>query len=215
MATYNSPEDVCNAVLSELGYKRRIADLNEGTPASKMFLDWYGQARDEELSRGMGSEPDGKTIPWQFSVAVKLLSAPLKTQTSAYGGNWNSASQPPPPWLYEWSLPPDYLKALNVYPTPTQPGIQYDPKPNRWAVINDNQAAAIGDRTLVTLFNSPLLAYISQVQDPTQWDANFTANVIGNLKVKASAGLAENPQLLAAEAQLDDKTEKASTAVLP
>lgn len=215
MALYSSPEDVCNAVISELGYKRRISDINEGTPASKMFLDWYGQSRDEELSRGMGSAPGGNTIPWQFSVAAKLLTTPLKSQTSAYTGNWNSALQPPPPWQYEFALPADYLKALNVFPTPTNPGIQYDPKPNRWAIINDNQAQANGDRTLVTQSAAPIIVYIAQILDPAQWDANFTAQVIANLKVKAAAGLAENPQLLQAEAQLEDRADKAATAVLP
>ncbi len=204
MSIYSDPADVCNAVLSELGYKRRIGDLGEGSPASKMFLDWYGQARDEELSRGMGG-----ANPWPFSVVTKLLGPATKTKTTDYAGNWDSATQPPPPWQYEWELPTDYLQALNVFPIPTEAGIQYEPKPKRWAILNDNETA-----TLVTQFASPILVYIARVVDLTQWDVNLTAQVIANLKVKAVAGLAENPQLLQQEAQLQDRANR-STAVQP
>lgn len=212
---YQSPEDIVNAALSELGYMRRIGDLNEGSPAARVFLDLYGQARDEELIVGMGTMTDGRPAPWQFSVARKLLSGYTKSATTAYPGTWNSATQPPPPWQYEWSLPSDYLKALDVQITPTSPGIQYDPKPQRWEIIDDNQSNANGSRALVTMTASPILVYIAQMLDPTTWDQGYTANLIANLKRKAVLALKQEPQLLGPEAQIEAAVSRESGAIQP
>lgn len=215
MALYSAPEDVINGALSELGYERRIGELNEGSPAARTFLDLYGQARDEELIAGMGTMADGRVTPWQFSVARKLLTGATKTQLGAYGSDWNSVTAPPPPWKYEWGLPADFLRALDVMITPAAAGIQYDPKPRRWEVIDDNQASANGQRVLVTMDGAPILVYVAQMLDPTTWDAAFTANLIGNLKRKAVLALKKDPQLLMAEVQLEERTRRASGAVQP
>lgn len=215
MPTYASPDDLCNAVISELGYERRIGELNEGSPASKAFLDLYGQARDELLIAGMGSAAASRVTPWPFSVARKLLTGPIKSATEAYPGAWNSATMPPPPWQYEWSLPGDFLRALNVTVVPPAPGIVYNPTPLRWTLTDDNQYNADGSSALLTMASAPIFVYIAQVLSPTMWDTAYTANLIANLKRKAVLALKKDPQLLGLEAQLEEKTQRSSAAVQP
>lgn len=187
MATYSQPEDVVNAALAEIGWERRVADLYEGSRAARLALQVYGQVRDQVLA----------SRDWHFARARAELATPLKTRISAYGAAWLPASEPPPPWLYEYAVPADLIRPLAIMEMPTWPGVQYDPRAALWELADDTlidaQTGANGSRVILANLKPAVLVYTSRILDPTQWDALFTASLILSLGRPLMAALGKAP----------------------
>jgi hypothetical protein len=162
-ASVQSPADLVNLALTRIGYKGRIGNLFEGSPASKKALDVYSQTRDELLR---------ENIDWGFSernVAMTLLKfAPLTGYIPPVV--WNPVVNPSLPWLFEYAYPSDALDVRAVKPVPPLV-LSFDPQPNVFAVENDN---AFTPPQRVILCNVPgaLLTYTGQITDLTTWDAD-------------------------------------------
>jgi hypothetical protein len=170
-ASLQSPEDLVNDALSRIGFKRRVANLYEGTPAANAALNFYAQTRDDML----------RAKDWGFAqrniVAALLKSAPV-------GGYipptvWNPAVNPPLPWLFSYSFPSDCLKVRALKPAPLFVP-NFDPQDNVWNTAND---ATFTPAQRVILCNVPnaILVYTGQVTDPVTWDVAFVEEFCAGL----------------------------------
>lgn len=190
MSSVSCPEDVCNQALDAVGLPLAIADINDGSRNSRIAIRLFGQARDEVL----------RSYDWTFASADILLSSPLKSKTTAYGPPWDTATQPPPPWQYEWSLPSDFISVRAVVASPLMPGIQYKPSPVLYRLYWDRQLSS-GQRVLLTMLNNPVLVYTSTAIDMTLWEPLFIASVVQNLARKFAPALGS---LMAAPARQNE-----------
>lgn len=103
-------EDLCNMVLVEIGYRPLISDIFEGSRASRVALEVYGQTRDELLD----------AHDWPFARRTRPLTL-LKGPPPPGGYNaiqvWTTF-YPKPGWLYEYLYPADCLEFMCVIPPP-------------------------------------------------------------------------------------------------
>jgi hypothetical protein len=178
-AVLNSPEDICNAALAQIGYKRRIGSLYDGSEAAAIALDIYSQARDAKL----------RSFPWGFAERQATLTL---LKTAPVGGYspvtpWTSAN-PLQPFIYEYSYPQDMLELRALRGTGGQIP-NFDPRPKLWRIANDTVAAVQQKVILSNLANAAAI-YTGQVTDPTLWEPAFTDGFIATLGKLLSAGLA-------------------------
>lgn len=176
-ASASSPADIVNMALARMGYKRRVANLYDGSEAASKALDIYAQTRDDMLRDG----------EWDFCQrqvdATLLKSAPA----NYFDAPWNAATNPPPPWLYEYAYPGDCLKVRMLK---RQPTIIFNPSPTPilWSVLNDN-AYNPSRRVIVSNVPDAVLVYAGQVTDPTQWPADFVDGLASMLATRLKPGL--------------------------
>src|ERR1700678_247930 len=130
ITSVSNPADAVNVALTRIGYKgRRIGSLFDGSIAAKTALDLYGQTRDALQRQN------------DYGFCERNISLTLLKQAPAGGyfppNAWNGAVNPAPPWSYEYAWPDNALKIRSVKPVPLF--VQnYDPRPNVFAVENDN-----------------------------------------------------------------------------
>lgn len=174
-----SPEDVVNAALSRIGWKRRVGSLYDGSEASKVALDIYGQTRDEQL----------RLFDWGF--AERDLTLTL-LKTAPVGGYvppvvWSSA-YPILPWIFEYGYPADCLKLRALRGTPIFIP-EFDPKPVEFRIANDNSLMPPAKVVLSNLSNA-IMVYTGRVTDPTTWEPDFTESLIAALGRRLAPSLA-------------------------
>lgn len=187
----NSPEDLCNAALAQLGYKKRIGSLFDGSEASKKTLDVYGLCRQTKL----------KSFTWDFAernIALTLL----KTATpGGYGPTqpYNPATNPLLPWVYEYACPGDMLELRSIR-DPTRLIPSFDPKPFVFRLANDTVNGTQQRVILCNLLNA-IGVYTADVTDPTLWNASFQTAMVDTLseKLVSLSGDAQWKQLLEQE----------------
>ncbi len=192
-----SPADVSNLALRRIGYKRRVADLFDGSDASNTILDLYSQTLDAILRDG------------DYGFAQRMVNATLLKSAPPGGyfdAPWDPATYPPMPWAYSFAIPSDYLKIRSVRP---QPGflLDMDPTPTLFNVVNDNGYTP-PRRVIVANTQSPVIVYTAQVTDPTQWPVDFTESFAAALARRLAPSLAD----LKAE-QMEAQDEVVSTAM--
>jgi hypothetical protein len=165
-ASLQSPADIINASLSQIGFKDRVANLYEGSKQAKAALDIYGQTRDEMLRMG----------EWPFAqrdVAGTLIkSAPV-------GGYvpptvWSN-SYPPLPWLYEYGYNSDFIKVRAVKPAPILVP-NFSPQPYLFAIANDGN-----QRVVLSNVANAVITYVGQVTNPTDMPPDFVEAFIAAL----------------------------------
>lgn len=157
-----TPEDVINAALRDVGYGRPIADLYEGSPASRIALDVYGQTRDSLLR-----EKD-----WRFARRTAALTV-LKSADDLPEGSWDE-SRPIPPWRFAYAYPTDAIIIRSIRPNPDQfeGGEPYGPAPIRFDVVNDfaTATATVSQRMIMTDQENALANYTARLADLSQWE---------------------------------------------
>jgi hypothetical protein len=97
------PENIANMALVQLGTRKRVGSLREGSVEANAFLEVYATSL-EEISRG---------APWNFSRKQQ----PLKLLQDASGNSAAPVGTGTPGmglWLYEYAWPIDCLKARYV-----------------------------------------------------------------------------------------------------
>lgn len=184
-ASLQSVEDVVNAALDVIGYDRRVGDIFEGTRASKVALDLYGETRDALLR---------KMRPGFANRDVTLTA--LKTAPAggySVGTPWTNA-YPPPSWQYEYPYPSDCLEVLYLQST-QNPIPNNNPLPQRFKIYND-QAENPVVRTILSNLSPAVLIYTGQVTDMTTWDASFVDLMVAALAKKFTVALVKNQQLV-------------------
>ncbi len=107
---------------------------------------------------------------WNFARAVSTLTL-LKGPPPTPAGNWSS-NYPQPPWLYEYSLPTSFVRA--VYLTNMNAGITsgWLGEPRRFTMGSDI-VDAVQQEVLLTNESKPVLVYTTNVSDPTGWPFYF------------------------------------------
>lgn len=162
-----SPADIINAALAQIGYKDRVANLYEGSKAAKNALDIYGQTRDQVLRQG----------DWPF--AQRDLNGTL-IKSAPVGGYvppataWNN-SYPPLPWLYEYGYPDDCIKVRAVKPSPILIP-NFNPQPYLFTVANDGN-----ERVILSMVQNAVITYVGRITDPTDMPADFVEAFIAAL----------------------------------
>lgn len=135
--------DVVNVALARIGYKLRVGNLYDGSDASQIALSIYGQTRDDLLRDG----------EWQFCQRNVLATLLRAAPAGGYwpGAGWNSATNPPLPFLYAYAYPSDCLK-VRILKASTGFLPNMAPLPTLFQIANVNDAVS----TLATLaINNP------------------------------------------------------------
>jgi hypothetical protein len=181
-------EDFVNQALLGIGYKRRIADLYEGSPAARAALDIYRQTRDEALQE----------IDWPFALREILLAA-----------NGQAA---PSPFLYEFAYPADCLRIRGMRPGPLTGGTrEFDPQPILYRSVNDSRTNA---RAILADQAAPVLIYTARITDPKDWEPPFGKRLIDKLAAKLGFKLMPEANLIQARLALAEQPP-AATDLLP
>lgn len=166
-------EDLLNLALRRIRYPTPIGSIFEGSVAARVALEIYGQTRDN-----LFGEKD-----WPFLRREVSLGAPIKTAPAGgYGITpWNPATNPPPPWIYEFAYPPMTIEIRALRPTPIFIP-EFTPFYTRFVTAYDTLLSA---KVVLTNLNTPLAVITGQVLNPNEWqDSNFTEALIDALAVQ-------------------------------
>jgi hypothetical protein len=188
MATsLSSPADVVNDALRRIGYKLRVGSLLDGSDASNLALDLYGQTRDTMMRDG----------DWQFAQR-EVTGTQLKAAPDYFDTPWDPATAPPIGWQFSYTYPADALRIKAVRPQPTfQPDMR--PTAKLFDVVNDNGYTP-PRRVVVANISSAVLVYVGRVTDPATWSVDFTEALCAGLARRLAPTLA-NLQVEQVEAQ--------------
>ena len=117
MASGLSPIDVCNMALSQVGARAAVQSINpsDGTAAGdactllyQPTVDAYSRAAHWNCLRFQSGQP-GSTFPPPLELLKAAPGTPEQIANPALAA-------PPQPWLYEYALPTDCLKARFLVP---------------------------------------------------------------------------------------------------
>lgn len=160
-SSIQSVEDLLNVVLPRIGFKGRIGSIYEGSAISKKALDIYAQTRDEWLR---ANDPD---------FADRTINMTLQKAAPAGGyfvTPWDPATNPSPPWQYQYAYPADCLKVRAIRPQPLF--VQnFDPQPWVFETQNDN-AYTPPQKVIVCNVASAIMDYTAQITDLSTWEAD-------------------------------------------
>ena len=181
LTSVTNPADVVNEALTRIGYKGRfVGNLYDGSTAAKIALQIYGQTRDT-----MQRDND-------YGFCERNISLTLLKQAPAAGyfppNVWSGATNPPPPWMFEYGYPSDCLKVRSVKPVPLFVS-NFDPRPNVFAVENDNYFTP-AQKVILCDVPSAMAVYTGRVTDPTTWEADFAEAFIDALGRRLAPTLA-------------------------
>ena len=176
-------ETIINNALEVVGHPRLIGNILEGSTTSQAALDAWGLTRDALLYE---LEPD-----WAAKDAPLTLLKSAPNITGAHAnypdGVWDD-SYPVLPWLYEYAVPDDAIKPLQVKTAPF-----LLPRWRPRYIPFRNLAQPSGD---VVLTDAPgaILAYTCRLTDPERWANDFTDAMILRLAKTLGPVLGKAPQ---------------------
>lgn len=171
--------ELCNQALSLLGTRSTIASINEASTEARQCKLLFDTTRDAVL----------RAAPWSFATAMEagalLKSAPGTPENpTAAGTVWNSATTPPPPWLYTYAYPADCVAirevaaqtgavaSVPIFGAATRYGYGSGPNRYRWSkgndIISGSQAVVLWTDARQALFT-----YTRRVTDVNLWDELF------------------------------------------
>jgi hypothetical protein len=164
-------ENVVNQALDLVGYSDHVGNIYEGSKASVIALDTWGETRDEVLA----------LQPWYFARSEALLTA--------------ASGTPPAPWLYQFAYPAASVRLLMLRPAT----VPLDPAPVRWhEYIDPTITATAAQRTILASFSPAYAVFTARVLDTSVWPADFTIAVIQMLakkfEVELGRPLPQRPQ---------------------
>lgn len=196
-----APVDIANLALDAVASRARVSSINpsDGSQAGDICSRQY-QVRLDSLSR---------SAHWQClrrQKTLTLLKSAAGTPTNADG----SGPTPPEPWLYEYALPNDYLKARfipalisqNNAQTPVMANLTLTPPPFiervaiPFAIAIDTDVNDIEIKVLLTNWSNAQLVYTAQIANPDLWDSQFTTAFVAVLASFMQTPLNANTALL-------------------
>lgn len=214
--------DICKMALSDSDTRASITAINDGSPEANSCQLYYNYVRDQAL----------RAARWNFAkrtidltVWKALPGTPKATASATTTGLWSRAF-PPPPWLYSYVIPTDYLYARRVigqgssiglpippiYPYTNTTVTQWFPGA-RFEIANDqfNTAGALLT-TPVKVINTDqenaLFDYTCAANDETLWDSLFVQTMVSALSARLSVAVSGDRAL----AQL--RTEQANGIIM-
>jgi hypothetical protein len=202
-----SVEAIVNQSLLTAGVHLRIADIYEGSEASRIALELYGQCRDELLD----------LTDWSFSrhtSPLTLLKGPPPDGGYSFAQPWSNI-YPAPGFLYEYAYPTDAVDLRAIIPPPgLMPDL--DPRPAVWRVDNDSNPNLTGTppvaggppaKVIYCNITDALAVYRSRVTDTTLFDPGFTAALVALLGKRFAVAFGAG-----VDRQREDTAEAAATA---
>lgn len=156
------PEDVINLALVDIGYKRLIGSVYDGSDAANLALNIYSETRDEVL-RG---------YDWGF--AEKIVPGVV------------AASPAPFPWSVAYNYPADCIKIRNIF-NAAHAGDPNNPLPVLYTVANDPTAGKV----ILTNVTVATLVYTGQITNPQFWEPGFISVLTLKLSKRLAPALAE------------------------
>jgi hypothetical protein len=183
-------EDLCNMAIRAAGLPMRIEAYYDGSPASRVALELYGQARDELLQEG----------DWPFCFReVALVAVPDQT--------------PPTPWAYEYGYPTDCLRMRYIRPGPLTGGTEnYDPQPVLFRPWNDNRPSPAVE-AILTDTPDAVLIYNARVTDPGTWQPEFTKALVASLALKFASAFPQSVEAVKGVAVMAEQDRAEAMAV--
>lgn len=164
--------DIINLALTRVRYPVPVGNVYEGSKASRIALQIYSQTRDNIFG----------IADWPFLRQDVDLGAPIKTAPSpGYSGPWDPNVNPPLPWKFQYTYPPNCIEVRSVRPVPSLIP-EYNPQPNIFITAFDTIM-----RTKVVLTNllGAQAMITGRVIDPAEWqDSNFTEALVDALAVQ-------------------------------
>jgi len=202
--------DIVNRALQQVGQTKTIANLNEPSAEAKAARAIYASTREQML----------RAAHWNFCSAAAYLTvlkaAPGTPENPSAASNiWVPATQPRPPWMYEYAYPSDCLQVRYIMPQIVstggplpgtgfpayyyqQPFIQ--PQAQRFLAALDT---IDGKQTRVILSNQPLAVavYTIDVPNPDLWDGLFQEAMVQGLATQLVMPLSGDKSLRQLTAQ--------------
>jgi len=175
--------DIANRALQLVGTRTTIASLSDNTNEAiqcnlcyTAIRDWCHSIENWNFAR--------KTVALASAKSVAL---PI--------GTWTTAS-PAPPWLNEYTVPGDFIRAIYVTNMNhnNNPATSYDGEPQRFAVATDT-IAALQQEVILTNQGNAILTYTSRVSDPTLWPLFFERVVVSAVARTICLALTQSMQL--------------------
>lgn len=178
--SFKSPEDVCNAALTRIGFQKRISNMYDGSVGANLALNIYSQTRDEQF----------RLFDWGFAERDKTLDLLKTAPVGGYTppGIWNN-TYPMPPWIYEYDYPQDCIKIRSLRGSPPIIPI-YDPQPIEFRIANDKTFTPAQTVVLCNLAGA-IAVYTARVTDPNTWEPSFTESLIAALSRRLAPALAK------------------------
>ena len=153
--------DIANRALTMLGLQKRISSLSQDSAEAQAISSVYSPI----LAWCFG------IANWNFARSTAVLTI-SKGPPTVSPGVWSSA-QPAPPWLYEYTVPADFVRALYITNSDAAaPTAGWLGEPKRFVVGNDT-IAAVPQPVLLTNEPSAVLIYTANVSAPTNWPWYF------------------------------------------
>ncbi len=195
---YSNAADVVNAALDRIGYKKNIGSLYDGSEQAAAALAVYGQTRDDTL----------RNFEWGFAELDANLTLLKTAPVGGYGTTrvWTAATDPIPPWIYEYDYPEDMIKLRSLRRAVVIP--EYDPSAVLWRIANDKSFTP-HKRVILTNLPSAIAVYTGRITSPLQWDVGFTEALVSQLGRRLAPVLAS---LDAAKMEMQDEAVSTQTA---
>jgi hypothetical protein len=175
--------ELCNHALSLIG-ESRISSLTEANERARICNLLYDQTRDELLA----------SFEWPFAVERRALSAVDEENLTQWG--------------YSYSLPPDYLKMLDVLDDESYRRVMSTGYGlgghvsstdmfylNRRVATHEEPFYRIQGNRLYTDFSPCYVRYIARVENPVLFPELFVTALAASLAAKVAPRLSQNFQL--------------------
>jgi hypothetical protein len=173
--------DICNRALIDMASKKVISSLQQDSIEAKTFNLVYVAIRDWCLC----------LANWNFARRTAFMGTVIKQIPAPPPPvPWNGTTTPAPPWLLEYQIPSDYLKAQYITNSAADPSNTfYAGEMQRFVIAQDG----VNNKVLLTSQTNPVLVYTAQITDPTQWTPWFERIVVSALSWKTGGVLAPEP----------------------
>jgi hypothetical protein len=172
---------ICNMALSATGSRDTITSINESSNEAVQCRTHWDHARDDALAMAW----------WTFARTTSELSLlKIAPGTPEFVGTaaprW-IPDYPPPPWNYEYLIPPECIQPRYIIPGQSVTGTfavpifsiqmtapsQIGGAPIKYITAVDTNTEGAQLRVLLTNVSPALLVYTARVEDPQVWDPQF------------------------------------------
>jgi len=206
--------EICNRALAAIAAKTTIAGINElSNEAAKCRLLYVPTRR--QMLRG---------AHWNFAriqnnlTLLKAAPGTPENPTIPANTNWNPATQPPPPWVYEYAYPPDcillrYIPLIanvgnsqgNPIPItavqPYTPPTISDRGTARFTVTNDPNVQGSPQRVILANQPNSMAIYTTDVVIENLWDDAFQEAMVAALASRLAMPLTGDKAMYRQQAQ--------------
>lgn len=213
---------IAQMALADANSRSSITALNDGSPEAVACTLYYGPVRDQAL----------RAARWNFAkrtidltVWKALPGTPEATASMTSNGLWSRAF-PPPPWLYSYVIPTDYLYARrcigqgtavgnpqppifplsNAYPSQWTPGARFEIANDPFDVAGATLAQSV--KVINTDCENALLDYTYEANDETIWDPSFIQVQVSALSARLAIAISGDRAI----AQL--RTDQANSVII-